>query len=356
MTYKYFLSFLLVCTVSGFTCAHNAPIPANTISVDKIGFTSKRDINNISIKKIRLENIKSHALLIEKNINFDHYVNISLRVGTGLFYGYALYKVLKSLVGFLNKSDSNENSGSDNNESNSNNNNAPSNPDDTRTWGQFICGIPREIVGGIISIPSGVADIVTSKDSWVGVAKLLAEAGATLVVQKVTGDILNKVDHSNTIVWFIRKRANFRKTIRELDNYAQILEESGAPQQEKEYAHQAFVATVNELVCEVEKICGFITYKVSQLPKSKRTHAYAIVAYLVKTTNDFVDIIEQEREKIASDNAVFITHLNEFKVKLDREAKLFAHVDVQKDFYTNTQRSVMIDDNTVAVIRNKDDE
>ncbi|MDP3888954.1 MAG: hypothetical protein Q8Q25_00220, partial [bacterium] len=113
----------------------------------------------------------------------------------------------------------------------------------------------------IKNVPGRTGNALITWDTWLAFGKWTSQIGAYAVMNKVFSDFFTMINHSDTLSWFKRTRSPFDATIKQLKEYALLLENNEVAGDERSYYEQAFVSAANTLISDVEKVCAFMQYK-----------------------------------------------------------------------------------------------
>lgn len=153
------------------------------------------------------------------------------------------------------------------------------------------------------------------------------EIGVVVAVSILTETVLRKVNHPDTIAWYVAQHAFYKDTIALAQEYAkQSMTESATVADKVEY-EKALQYCMQDLVLDVEKLLSFMEYKTARLSETSSNQARIVTAFIFDHVNHWISEMNYLLHVESIDYTLVVKHLELLKTDLDRECKRFARIE-----------------------------
>lgn len=158
-----------------------------------------------------------------------------------------------------------------------------------------------------------------SKEFWQ--ALLFGSSGIAM------GQLMDIVNHPHTMAWFVNKKIFCRNTFDNIHIYNTLLQHTTLAEGKRIHYKQKLVNSCNRLVKQIEQICGFIQYKVEQLPNNNKQQINKIIHYLLQSTDKWIVTINKLLDEGFFEAQQFFIVTADYKKEVNRELDDFSCIE-----------------------------
>lgn len=264
----------------------------------------------ISMCEVRLldqKKIDQHAIAIEKKVTRDYYVRMALVGIVAARVAYAGIKWLNTPI-----------------EKKSENLIPVQKPKDSPevpkiSWEEWACNVKTSWVNWGKHVVSKENVTKQAIDFGKFACGNVMQTGISFVMEGVYG----KLNYPNTLRWYISSHVPHTATITvikgmlipdQMSNNRLLLQEA-----------------CDRLVCDGEKICGYMTYKTKQLDIEEQQIAERTTRYFFNYYNEFLQRFSDQLASDTADCTVLDTMITSFEADIKRQLKLFFYLEGETD-------------------------
>lgn len=164
---------------------------------------------------------------------------------------------------------------------------------------------------------------------------LMIGVAAQAVAMKTQEYIEIQIFHPGSVVWFMLERTKFGPTLKEIEQYAIILDAPQAVSEESARMHRFFmVSACNNLVKDIESIIGFMQYRQTKLSETVALEAGTTTRYIFNLTGEFSTKMNDLLNNTTLDTKTLRSQvescINNLKSEMHRVLVSFSRIELQQ--------------------------